>query len=68
MAHENFQVEVFDNVIVRKLIDCVKVLSKRITDRFQGRRGSKSTDGKITKYQEKLALQVVFMEMRIVRV
>ena len=28
LAHENFQVEVFDNVIVRKLIDCVKVLSK----------------------------------------
>ena len=28
LAHENFQVEVFDNVVVRKLIDCVKVLSK----------------------------------------
>ena len=28
LAHENFQVEVFNNVIVRKLIDCVKVLSK----------------------------------------
>ena len=29
--------KLFDNVIVRKLIDCVKVLSKeKITDRFKG--------------------------------
>lgn len=28
LAQEQFQVEVFDNVIIRKLIDCVKVLSK----------------------------------------
>lgn len=28
LVHEKFQVEVFDNVIIRKLIDCVKVLSK----------------------------------------
>ena len=28
LAQERFQVEVFDNVIIRKLIDCVKVLSK----------------------------------------
>ena len=28
LVHEKFQVEVFDNVIVRKLIDCVKVMSK----------------------------------------
>lgn len=28
LAHEKFQVEVFDNVIIRKLIDCIKVLSK----------------------------------------
>lgn len=28
LAHEQFQVEVFDNVIIRKLIECVKVLSK----------------------------------------
>ncbi len=28
LTQEQFQVDVFDNVIVRKLIDCVKVLSK----------------------------------------
>lgn len=28
LVQEQFQVEVFDNVIIRKLIDCVKVLSK----------------------------------------
>lgn len=28
LAQERFQVEVFDNVIIRKLIDCIKVLSK----------------------------------------
>ena len=61
LAHENFQVEVFDNVIVRKLIDCVKVLSKeKLLIVFKGGVKVKSTDGKITKYQEKrLALQVV---------
>lgn len=28
IEHEKFEIEVFDNVIIRKLIDCIKVLSK----------------------------------------
>lgn len=28
IEHEKFKIEVFDNVIIRKLIDCIKVLSK----------------------------------------
>ena len=28
IEHENFELETFDNVLIRKLIECVKVLSK----------------------------------------
>ena len=28
LEHENFQLDVFDNIIIRKLIECIKVLSK----------------------------------------
>ena len=28
IEHEKFEIEVFDNVIIRKLIDCIQVLSK----------------------------------------
>lgn len=28
IEHEKFEIEVFDNVIIRKLINCIKVLSK----------------------------------------
>lgn len=28
LEHENFELDVFDNIIIRKLIDCIKVMSK----------------------------------------
>lgn len=28
IEHEKFELETFDNVLIRKLIECVKVLSK----------------------------------------
>lgn len=28
LEHEKFQLDVFDNIIIRKLIECIKVISK----------------------------------------
>jgi len=28
LEHEKFELDVFDNIIIRKLIECIKVISK----------------------------------------
>ena len=38
IEHEKFELETFDNVLIRKLIECIKVLSKtEILVIFKGR-------------------------------